>query len=81
MASITDELRRALIESGAPTAELDGVLRAGGPVWDTKALQEDFTVHGFAAPFVVATRKADGVKGSLMFNHDPRLYFDWRADV
>jgi len=45
--------------------------------WDTQALQEDFTVVGFAAPFVVVTRKSDGVRGSLMFTHRPRLYFSF----
>jgi hypothetical protein len=32
MSALSDELRKELIESGAPSAELIGVLRAGGPV-------------------------------------------------
>lgn len=51
-----------------------------GQVWDTKELTRAFHVHGFAAPCVVVTRKADGVKGSLMFQHYPRYYFDFSAD-
>lgn len=46
-----------------------------GQVWDTKELQTDFTVVGFAAPFVVVIRKSDGVKGSLEFTHSPRFYY------
>ena len=46
-----------------------------GQVWDTKQLQEDFIVTGFAAPFTIVTRKSDGQKGSLMFSHNPRFYF------
>ncbi len=46
-----------------------------GDVWDTSELQETFTVVGFAAPFVVVVRKADGVQGSLQFQHRPRLYW------
>lgn len=51
-----------------------------GKVWDTAELQRDFEVRGFAAPFVVVTRRADGAKGSLSFQHNPRFYFDWSAD-
>lgn len=51
-----------------------------GQEWDTEALQRDFTVEFFAAPFVLVTRKADGVKGSLRFKHSPRVYFGFEAD-
>jgi hypothetical protein len=30
------------------------------------------------APLVVVRRKPDGVKGSLEFQHNPRLYFTFR---
>lgn len=48
-----------------------------GPVWDTEALQKDFEVQGFAAPFVVVRRKEDGQRGMLTFVHAPRVYFDF----
>lgn len=48
--------------------------------WDTAALQRDFDVIGFQAPFVVVYRKSDGVRGSLEFTHSPRVYFNWVAD-
>ena len=51
-----------------------------GNVWDTQELQQDFTVLAFAAPFCVVERKADGVKGSVMFQHSPRFYFGFKAD-
>tara|TARA_R100000808_G_C2153561_1_gene163872 strand:- start:5078 stop:5296 length:219 start_codon:yes stop_codon:yes gene_type:complete len=56
--------------------QLEG-LTSRGRVWDTKELQEDFEVRQFAAPFVVVKRKSDGVIGSLEFQHQPRLYFDF----
>ena len=31
------------------------------------------------APYVVVRRNADGVKGSLEFQHEPRFYFKWQA--
>ena len=49
-------------------------------VWDTNEMQELFTVHSFLAPYVVVTRKADGVKGTLMFTHMPRHYFDFAPE-
>lgn len=77
MASITDHIRKAIVESGAMTEELDRVIRAGEPIWGTDELKADFTVEGFMAPFVVVRRKADGVRGSLCFTHDPRFYFNF----
>lgn len=50
-----------------------------GQIWDTTALQSDFAVIGFSAPFVMVRRKADGVKGTLEFTHSPRVYFNFRA--
>jgi hypothetical protein len=48
-------------------------------VWTTDEATELFDFTGFAAPFVVVRRKADGVKGCLTFQHNPRLYFDFKA--
>lgn len=48
-----------------------------GQVWTTQELTEEFQVIGFAAPLCVVRRKADGVKGSLEFQHSPRLYFNF----
>jgi hypothetical protein len=49
-----------------------------GQTWNTTQLQEDFTVEAFQAPFVVVTRKADGVRGMLEFSHSPRVYFGFK---
>ena len=35
---------------------------------------------GFSAPFVVVRRRRDGVKGTLQFNHNPRVYWDFAPD-
>lgn len=48
-------------------------------VWDTAGVQRDFEIEGFMAPFVVARRRADNVKGTLMFCHSPRFYFNFRV--
>jgi hypothetical protein len=51
------------------------VLAAGEPTWTTERLREDYFVDGFFAPLVAVRRKSDGVRGTLMFSHQPRLYF------
>ena len=51
-----------------------------GQVWDSVELAADFEVIGFMAPMVVVRRKADGRKGSLFFQHEPRFYFAFQPD-
>ena len=76
MSDPTETARRFLIDNDVPATEA-----ANADVkYDTKQLQEHFTVHGFLAPFVTVTRKADGVKGVMMFSHQPRFYFDFTPE-
>ena len=51
-----------------------------GQIWNTSELQEEFTVLGFAAPFCIVQRKCDGVRGSLMFQNSPRLFFRFQPE-
>jgi len=51
-----------------------------GQVWNTTQLQQDFSVTGFQAPYVVVKRKKDGLVGSLEFQHAPRYYFGWKEN-
>uniref|UniRef100_A0A6M3Y073 Uncharacterized protein n=1 Tax=viral metagenome TaxID=1070528 RepID=A0A6M3Y073_9ZZZZ len=61
-----------------PTGKEALIARYGeGNVFDTNELQKTFTVHSFAAPFCVVERKADGEKGVVKFQHQPRFYFDF----
>lgn len=48
-----------------------------GQTWDTEALQRDFSVIGFCAPYVAVRRKSDGVEGLLEFTHSPRVYLNF----
>ena len=45
--------------------------------WNTKELQEDFIVEGFSAPFCLVIRKSDGARGTLIFDHAPRRYYNF----
>ena len=73
---LRSELTAYVNRNATDREELEG--RVEGQVWDTKELQEDFEVLGFGAPYVVVRRKADNVKGSLMFQHNPRFYFNFK---
>lgn len=72
----TESIRRAMLESGQPHADL----AQADQRWTTDEVRELFTVHSFLAPFVFVTRKSDGAKGSLEFTHSPRFYFNFVAD-
>jgi len=50
----------------------------GEQTWDTDALQRDFEVQCFLAPYVIVRRRSDGKVGSLEFRHEPREYFNWQ---
>lgn len=76
----TAGIHRHMIETGQPHADLADVQEHGEQTWDTQALQRDFEVLNFAAPFVVVRRRSDGVTGSLEFTNVPRRYFAWRQD-
>jgi hypothetical protein len=82
MADPTEDLRRErLAEINAAPGSREALAARYGQVWNTQQLVNDFEVIGFLAPFVVVRRKADGVKGSLEFQHNPRHYFNFAADT
>lgn len=65
------------VESDDKQSERERLEEKYGEVWDTTQLQEHFVVEGFQAPYVVVTRKSDNVRGSMEFQHSPRLYFNF----
>lgn len=70
--------RQRLAEINASPGSREALEAEHGQVWDTNELTAEFAVTGFMAPLVVVRRKADGVVGSLEFQHDPRLYFNFQ---
>ena len=75
----TERARRIAQEAIAslPVSELT---ETGEKTWTTDELTAEFQVIGFMAPYVVVKRRSDGVKGSLMFKHSPRIYFGFQPD-
>lgn len=82
MTDSTESIRRALLEEmrASGPASRESLEAAYGRVWDTDQLTTEFEVLGFLAPFVVVRRRSDARKGSLSFQHHPRLYFDFIED-
>jgi hypothetical protein len=79
MENNTEDIRRELVKNINSNPGSRETLEAEyGQVWDTQELGRDFEVEGFMAPFVIVKRKADGVKGSLEFQHSPRFYYNFK---
>lgn len=80
MTDATEPIRRRRVqEINAEPASRERLERKYGRVWSTPQLADEFEVLGFAAPLVVVRRKADGLLGSLEFQHQPRFYFKFAA--
>lgn len=78
----TEPIRRQrLAKINAQPGSREALEAQYGQVWSTQQLRVDFEVIGFMAPLVVVVRRSDGVKGSLEFQHAPRLYFNFTPDT
>jgi len=79
MADVTESFRREYAaEINSKMSQREAMEAEHGQCWDTSELQRDFEVTGFMAPFVVVRRKSDGQKGSLLFQHSPRVYYGFQ---
>lgn len=77
----TEDVRRELVnEINAEPGSREALEAEHGAdnVWTTSELQQHFTVEAFMAPFCIVTRKSDGARGSVTFQHDPRFYFNFQ---
>ena len=76
----TESTRRTLVaEINAEPGSREALEAQHGQVWDTAQMQDEFEAIGFMAPLIVVRRRSDGIKGSLMFQHQPRFYFGFSA--
>ena len=79
MSDPTEAIRREMVKKiNAEPGSREALEAEHGQVWDTQEMQEEFQAQGFGAPLIVVKRKSDGVKGSLMFQHEPRFYYDFK---
>jgi hypothetical protein len=81
MCDETETIRREMVATiNADPGSRADLEAKHGQIWNTSELQDDFQVLGFMAPFVVARRRSDGVRGSLMFQNDPRFYYSFSPE-
>jgi len=85
MSDPTEGIRRAAVtmlnqsvESNDPIDERTRLENEYGQVWDTSELTCDFEVKAFLAPFISVKKKDTGENGTLLFQHMPRFYFEFR---
>ena len=79
MSDPTESIRREMLaEINAAPGSREALEAEHGQVWDTDQMCNDFEAIGFMAPLVVVRRRVDGVKGSLLFQHNPRFYFGFQ---
>ena len=79
MSDPTETIRRQrVMEINLQPGSREALEAQHGQVWSTNELSGDFEVLGFMAPLVVVRRRSDGRKGSLEFQHGPRLYFNFQ---
>lgn len=81
MSDATESIRREMVkEINHEPGSREDLEQKFGQVWDTNQMQEEFEPLGFMAPLIVVRRRSDGTKGSLKFQHSPRLYFDFSPE-
>ena len=81
MSDPTETVRREMVKQiNAVEGSREYLEAKHGEIWDTTELQEQFEVLGFMAPFVGVRRRCDGVRGSVMFQASPRLYFRFQPE-
>jgi len=81
MGDPTEATRRVLVSQINGNATVRQELEERhGTVYDSDEIREQFEVIGFAAPYMMVRRKSDGARGSLMFQHSPRLYWGFTAN-
>ena len=77
----TETIRRQMVsEINAEPGSREDLQARYGQVWNTDEMCQDFEALGFMAPLVVVRRKSDRVRGSLMFQHNPRFYFSFQPE-
>ena len=81
MSDPTEAIRRQEVaEINAEPGSREALAAEYGQVWNTSELQQEFEALGFMAPYIVVRRKSDGQKGSLKFQHSPRLYCSFQPE-
>lgn len=80
MDDLTEKRKKLADRINAAQLERAELEQKYGQVWDTAEVKRDFESFCFMAPFCGVTRKSDGKKGALVFQHWPRYYWGFSPD-
>lgn len=58
-------------------ADRSDLIAKYGQVWNLEQLSCEFHILAFSAPFVIVRRRVDECVGSVLFQHNPRWYFQF----
>lgn len=72
---IAKKLRSYYADMPAANILADLQEKYSGEVWNDAEFNDLFGVHLFENPIVRVIRRADGVRGTVAYLHNPRLYF------
>ena len=76
----TEGIRRVMVSAiNSVAGERELLEKKYGQVWDTQEVQKDFEVIGFLAPFIGVKERATGKEGTMLFQHSPRYYFQFKV--
>lgn len=81
MADTTKSIRKQMVAE----LNLDDNTKADleakhGKVWTTSEMSAEYEALGFMAPYIIVRKRETGERGSLMFTHSPRFYFNFQPE-
>ena len=76
---IMRQMMAAVINSSPRTRDELAQTYGTNNVWTLHELSKEFELHSFSAPYCVVIRKSDHTVGSVLFQHEPRMYFGFEA--
>jgi len=77
---MNDELRMLDKQINSEPRCREELIKLGEDVFDTDEIRSEFEILGFKKPFALAVNKTTGIRGTFLFQDNPRFYFGWSAD-
>ena len=68
----------SLVETSDEDKERKRLEDQYGKVYNTQEVTSEFKLEAFMAPYVVCTSRRTKERGTMEFQHQPRLYFNFR---
>jgi hypothetical protein len=73
----TDWVKHNIESKGEPYSKLELEILYEGKAYDSVEVTLEYVLTRFLEPYVFVTRKSDGAKGSMSYQNEPRIYYDF----